>query len=941
MSRQLRQLGDEAQAAMEAGDLEHAEDIARQRLAIASTTNRDRFVGNALTTLAKILQLRGKYEEAQALLVKALPLVVADNGPDSIPAIRTLLNLTHVAQIQGRYAEANAYGKDALERASKVAPKSLDRLHALNLAASVQLSLHHNVDALALLDQAASLDVAADGLRTGALDYARAQTLHQRAACELGLQRLEAARTHFEESAALFSRIGSESFDSISVQQGLGMVDQALGRDDEAVRVWNANLEVARRALGPTHPFTARIEGILASGLAKQGARAKAEALHQHAMKVLITASAPEYLAYEARLYAQFLIEEGKLEDALAAELRALDAIDAEYAQTRGLEEGTREGFIDRYANYYVQTLQTLLTLDKDSPGRGFDRKALEVVSRTQSRVFTELMREADVSRFSSNPNYQSLRTRQRSAQERLAALRRERAASGDEPVEIVEAAESENTSEPSTARVVDSAIAARRAANASALERQIHEATQMLADVEDALWKEFPRYMELSQPRPVNLDQLQRQVLKPQEVLLIYYVLPQETLAFVLTTAEFHLVRLPIGRVALGDLVARIRSPEDDGDAGVGALSQLDPGVLYEGYQRLVEPVEAFLGTAPRIQIVGNGPLFTLPFEMLVTQWGPAEMHRFSETRAAKANALEEYGDLHYLGDRREFAYLPSLSALVSMRIYAKPPVNYQTELVSFADPLFDSGAGVILPGGTDGTFLQRNLRRRGGRFVIPPLPETAAEARGIAAIVGNPSRVYLKAEAQEHTVKTLDLRGVRYLHFATHGLLGGDFSGLEDALAEPTGSETLLLAPKPESHGEPALLMSLVGDLQGEDGLLTVHEIAQTLDLNAELVILSACNTAGEHDAAHSGEGFAGLTRAFAFAGAHGLVVSHWSVESMSTQDMMLGLFRELKSGESPSHGLAKARTALRSTYFEDGSTRIARAHPFFWAPFVYVGD
>ena len=103
----------------------------------------------------------------------------------------------------------------------------------------------------------------------------------------------------------------------------------------------------------------------------------------------------------------------------------------------------------------------------------------------------------------------------------------------------------------------------------------------------------------------------------------------------------------------------------------------------------------------------------------------------------------------------------------------------------------------------------------------------------------------------------------------------------------------------------------------------------------------MLSACNTAGESDEAYNGEGFAGLTRAFMFAGARGLVVSHWAVESLSTKQLMTQMFRNLAQGNDATTALGKARENIRATPLEAGGQRYSRAHPYFWAPFVYVGD
>jgi len=963
---QLRGMGDACRMALQQGDLDRAENIARERLSLATSANREHWIGNSLTLLAKVLRFRGKYQESEALLTKALPLVESEDGIDSIQAIRTLDNLAQVEMIQGRYAQAKALNDKALERTQRARPTSLERLQALNIGAAIESLLHRDEAALALLDRALAVPIDAGDATEHEIDYARVRSLHTRGASEFRLGRLALAKEHLREASEGYARLDTESYDSIAAAEGLGFVEEAQGEEAEAAHIFQANLATAQRVLGPTHPLTARIEGILANSLAGLGQRDAAAPLHQHALDILRAANAPEFLAYEARLDAQYLTAGGDLKGALVAQRLALDAIDAEYAQTRGLDEGDRADFIDRYAGYYAQTLGTLLALHQASPEQGYDREALEVVSRTQSRFFTELMREADVSRFSSNPDYQALRARQTDAQEKLAESRRERAAIADErpgESELRGEDEADDEEAPESAaherrvkvphstrqnsegkgvesrRREDPIVAARREASARALDQKILQQVKILEGVDDQLWSRFPRYMELSQPRPVSVAQLQGEVVKPGEVLLTYYLLPNETLAFVLTRSTLHLVRLPLARAAVGQLVARLRAPEDNADEGIASLAQLQPAQLYDAYQKLISPVEPFFEGAHRILVVADGPLLTLPFEMLVTRWTPPDQRRFDEARRAATLPLAEYATPTYLGERYEFAYLPSLSTFVSMRLYAKPSVQYQTEFVSFADPLFE-GASDGLQTGSEGLLLQRNLRMRDGKLSIPRLPETAEEARGIAEILGGQSHLYLRADAQEHTLKTIDLRSVRFLHFATHGLLGGEFSAV-DTDSGAAQEQSTQAKPLPTARAEPALLLSLAGDMQGEDGLLTAHEVVQSLNLNAQLVILSACNTAGEHDAAHSGEGVAGLTRAFAFAGARGLVVSHWTVESEATEDTMLALFRDLKAGMGPTESLSKARAAIRSSSVQVSGVPWSRSHPFFWAPFIYVGD
>jgi len=213
------------------------------------------------------------------------------------------------------------------------------------------------------------------------------------------------------------------------------------------------------------------------------------------------------------------------------------------------------------------------------------------------------------------------------------------------------------------------------------------------------------------------------------------------------------------------------------------------------------------------------------------------------------------------------------------------------------------------------------------------------------MAELVGAQSQLYLREKAQEYIAKDLakkgDLNGLRYLVFSTHGLLGGKFRPEQKAQTSP--STLSLDRPFPatpiEKLGQPALALTLVGDLHGEDGLLTMSEVLG-LDINTDLVVLSACNTAGKKT--NQGEGFVGLTRSFLYAGARHLLVSHWPVGTESTRDLMVATFTQLQAGQTPLDALTEARRQLRSrTWQQAPAVHVSLAHPYFWAPFVVVGD
>src|SRR5262245_6776474 len=172
--------------------------------------------------------------------------------------------------------------------------------------------------------------------------------------------------------------------------------------------------------------------------------------------------------------------------------------------------------------------------------------------------------------------------------------------------------------------------------------------------------------------------------------------------------------------------------------------------------------------------------------------------------------------------------------------------------------------------------------------------------------------SDVTLGPEAAGTRVPSSDLRRYRVIAFATHGLLPGEL----------------------KCKGEPALALTPPATATtDEDGLLDAAEIAQ-LKLDADWVVLSACNTAAP-DGKLGGQSFSGLARAFFYAGARALLVSHWAVASQPTAFLTTSLFEAY--GRDQSIGRAAALRSAQLKLLTDP----AMSHPALWAPFVLVGD
>jgi CHAT domain-containing protein len=206
-----------------------------------------------------------------------------------------------------------------------------------------------------------------------------------------------------------------------------------------------------------------------------------------------------------------------------------------------------------------------------------------------------------------------------------------------------------------------------------------------------------------------------------------------------------------------------------------------------------------------------------------------------------------------------------------------------------------------------------------------LPRLPDTAAEVRQVAdALKADATRdVFLGAAANERNVRTTKLDNRRVVMFATHGLVPGDIDGLT----------------------EPALALSApsVAHVDG-NGLLTVSKILG-LQLNADWVVLSACNTAVGNGA--GAEAVSGLGMAFFYAGSRALLVSNWPVETTAARALTTGLFKRQADNADASRAEALRQSELALIdgpgYVDPASktTVFSYAHPLFWAPFSLVGD
>jgi CHAT domain-containing protein len=521
--------------------------------------------------------------------------------------------------------------------------------------------------------------------------------------------------------------------------------------------------------------------------------------------------------------------------------------------------------------------------------------------------------------------------------------------------------------------RLVDNlsrSTAERNHAEERALRARLEAIEARLETVGEELQRRFPSYAELSNPKPLSLAQTQN-MLKSDEALLQAAFGVDEGYAWLVTKSDVRWLAIPIGKTALADHVTALRCgldtsnwdlpagwPEDTPaerrrigeqlarrercrqllriEVSSGEPPPFDFRRAHELYQKILEPFEDLI-RGKKLIVVPAGPLAALPLHVLLTRAPDYALQGYARFQQAKWLALES-----------PISVLPSVGSLSALRKLPRSKASYP--YIGFGNPLLEGrrAGEALAKQACKETVVSRRQRSAGIALPNPPrqirgvvgdlstlrsqdaLPETADEmcrvARALGAVGREAETVWLGERATETNLKALNasraLARYSVLHFATHGLLSSESEMLLKAKGEPA----LVMTPP---KGNPA-----EADLELDNGLLSASEVAQ-LELDADWVVLSACNTAGgERDDA---EALSGLARAFFYAKARALLVSHWYVNSDAAVKLIVQTFNELKakSGEGRSQALMHSMRVLIT------KGKPHEAHPAIWAPFVIVGE
>jgi tetratricopeptide (TPR) repeat protein len=717
------------------------------------------------------------------------------------------------------------------------------------------LSLGEREQALEFLEQALPLR------RANGDGRGEADTLFDLAGIYGESGNMAKALEYYELSLAARRALGDKRGEAVTLA-GLGKYQSGIRQFDAADATLRKALDMAKSSGDRRYEaisLRSLSENSLAAGKADESVdwAAKALPIFREIEARGDTALALEQLARSENGNGNPAAARGHIEEALRL---------IEETRTRSDSEQLRASFFANQQDAYGFYIDLLMRMRTGSPGDAeLLKRAFETTERARARSLVEMLAESGTDpRQGADP---ALLQRQRDITNLLNAQGTRLLASAD----------------PNSAA-------------ATTLKKEIRALELEYSDAEAAIRKGSPHYASLTQPSPPALEEVQKDVLDADTVLLEYTLGAERSWVFQVDQKSVTYRELPgrekieaAARKTVDLLTARAAGPRGETAAQKRARVLQADVELASAARGLSEML--FGTSAPpagkRLVIVPDGGLQRVPFAML---------------------PLPGSGDP--MVTQHEVVTLPSISTVAILRKEFAGRKRAEREIAVFADPAFDGG---------DTTSQSRLLEHlveadSGGqataRLRIPRLPYTLREADQILKAGAGPSSSLRATGVGASRAAALNgqLEQYRYVHFATHGYLDTEQPSLS------------------------ALVLSQVDDKKRPvDGFLRVNDI-YNMRLNADLVVLSACQTGLGKEV--RGEGLMGLTRAFMYAGAARVIVSLWNVNDQATADLMGELYRKmLREGKRPAEALREAQMYLRKDKQWES--------PYYWAAFQLQGD
>jgi CHAT domain-containing protein len=821
------------------------------------------------------LSRAGKYSEAIALAQRLLVDMEKAHGPVDRDVAGALNNLALLYSDVSNDAEAEPLNKRAIAIMEKVfGLDSREIAPELNNMAALYQRQGRYAEAEPLFKRALALRE--KSLPSGHPDVG--QSLNNLATLYEKQDRHADSEPLFKRALSIYEKAAGPEHPAVAtLLNNLGQVYKSEGRYADAEPPIKRSLAIREKVLGRDHADVARSLNNLADLYERQGRYADAEPLYHRALSIrdkALGSDHPDTWTSRNNL-ASLYQAEGRTADALPLVERAI------------------------------------------ASGRAPLRVALPVLFAAQRQQIMPAEKALDG----------ALNAVQRGAQSSAATavnkLSVRLAAGSDHLAELVRRDQDLTAEAEALDKAIVAAVSKEPSKRDAAAEQRARDRLAIISpervNLQKTLASEFPDYAALSNPLPITAKEIAA-LLTGDEAMVVFSVVDKESYVFAFTREGFDWKPIPLGAEALTQKVAAFRRGLDVGKANdaSGKSGLFDLAQAHELYATLLRPVETLAKDKRSLLVVPSGALTALPFHLLVTE----------KPAAAIPETFDGYRDAAWLLERQAVSVLPSVGSLKTLRVFARKDQGIKP-MTGFGDPLFnpaqessgDKRGGTKSASRSVTTAAYTDFWRGAGvdrgmlAQALPQLPDTADELNAVAKDLGvAASDIHLGSDASETTVKRAPLADYRVVYFATHGLVAGDVKGL----AEPS---LALSIPKQRT--------------ELDDGLLTASEVAQ-LKLNADWVVLSACNTiAGDRPGA---EALSGLARSFFYAGARALLVSHWAVDSEAAARLTISTFDRLKA--DPQMGRAEALRQAMLFYLNDTSSP-KNAYPAMWGPFALIGE
>jgi tetratricopeptide (TPR) repeat protein len=846
-------------------------------------------VATSLNNLGALYERQGRYGDAELLYKRALAIREKVLGPDHPDVANSLNNLALLYKVQSRYADAEPLYKRALAiREKALGPDHPDVTRSINNLAALYADQGRYAEAEPLLRRALAIRERVLGLDHPDL----AESLNNLAELYRDQARYAEAEPLYRRALAIWEKaLGPDHPNVAAAADNLAKDYQHQGHYAEAEPLYRRALAISEKALGPDHPDVALTLNNLARLYDDLGRYAEEEPLEKRALAIREKALGPDHPDVAATLHnlAQLAENQGRYtqadalyQRALAIQEKALSPDHPIVARTLydlaglyGLNKQFNQAFraIDRAVDILAQHLSVSSTdrsgaaLAEQRATRAYFTSYVAIAnaaalygSKNRGAVPEDTFRVAQLAQIS------NAATAVAAMAARLAVDDPGRSEMIRERQDIVQRWQ---WLDRALVKAAGRVSADRRPAEEESLRDALDDATHRLDALDAQIAAQFPAYAEISNPKPLLAEAAQA-LLASDEALLVYLSQEEGSWLWVLRRENITLHLIPLGAKALAKEVTALRATLDP--KRNPNLAPFPAKHAYALYQKLINPAEPLLAGVHQLLIVPDGALQSLPMTVLVTKPPQQDPQRPEDNR-----------NIAWLARDYAVTVLPAASSLRALRQFANA-AHASAPFLGIGDPVLNGApaqdVGVTLVSLFRGATADVEKVR-----ALPPLPETADELRAIAKTLGTSNDDLLLGErASEPVLRQLPLDHYKIIEFATHGLMSGELKGL----AEPA----LVLTPPPEATPE-------------DDGLLTTSKIA-TLKLNADWVVLSACNTAASDGTPDAG-GLSGLAKAFFYAGARSLLVSHWPARSKATVTLITGTFAELS--KDPSIGRAEA--------------------------------